>query len=115
MEIPSFDDEIEAAYHSHLLTSGNLNKPKVHAPFETQWTFDTYVARVQENICVCGAKHRILHGIFARSISKAGSVQDIALNTRSLSIPLNQNYPIEITKFPVHVCPSCLSSKGFKE
>lgn len=111
---PSFEDEIEAEFHSHLLTAGNL-KPKPVPRLETQWEFKTYVARVQQNNCSCGASHKILHGIFLRQVSKAGSSVDQALSTKTLQIPLGQNYPIEVTQFPVHVCPSCLSFRGFKE
>jgi hypothetical protein len=113
--IPSFEDEIESEFHSHLLTSGNLNKPKPPPQLETQWEFKTYVARVQQNNCTCGESHRVLHGIFLRQVSKAGSVLDQALSTKTLQVPLDQSYPIEVTQFPVHVCPSCLPSKGFKE
>lgn len=109
-------DDLEDDYTQHLLANGNLS-PKKEKPPEliSKYVSQGYIARVQENRCACGAAHKVFHGVFLRKESTSGAIFDEALSTKGLQVPLDQNYPLYITVFPVHVCPSCLPFKGFKE
>jgi hypothetical protein len=116
-ELSPFLEFIAEEYHQHLLEAGNLGKK----PRAISWSDDNtffsqgYHARVTITPCSCGASHKALVGIFHEEKTPSGKTRSQALTLRGLQIPLHDSYTIRTETLPlVHVCPSCLTSKGFK-
>jgi hypothetical protein len=112
---PSLLDEIELAYHEHLLANGNLHPPrKKEWTGENQWEFLGYRTELSRIKCICGATHDTLLGIFSVQKSPSGALKlDRLDETRSLQIPADPRNQVQITVSNARICPSCLFSKGF--
>lgn len=118
MALADWLDEIESANHEHLLASGNLNKPKVVAPWTGKpWISQGYLARVTAQSCECGNDMENLIGIFHIETRKredgAEDRRELSLDLRS-QISLSGENPVEVTYLTsVKACPACISQKGF--
>ncbi len=121
---PSLLDDIEAEYHAHLLTAGNLPAGKKaqktlatrqHAPaplaLVINWKFSTHVAMVEKTTCThCGSINKSLLGFFREEVGPQESRRWVNLAKDPTFSPHSQTFRVDITPVSVAICPDCLPS-----
>ena len=122
--MPSLLDDIEAEYHAHLLTSGNLSAgkkaqkisaPRQHSPaplaLVINWKFSANVAKVNAITCLhCGSVNKILLGFFREEIGPMESKRLTNLSKDPNFSPLTAEIRTDILSDSVAICPDCLPS-----
>lgn len=121
---PSLLDDIEAEYHTHLLTAGNLRARKKaqktletrqHAPaplaLVINWKFSANVAMIEEKTCThCGSLSKSLTGFFREETGPLESRRWQNLSKDSSFSPHSQKFRVDTTRTSVAICPDCLPS-----
>ena len=113
MTLDPFLADIEAEYHSDLLSRGNLNPPRKSSLWtgENSWTHTGYEAHVEETSCAgCGVCQHLFKGLFSVETSSSGAKRFQALNPLKNSVPLSPSgsWPTKRKRLEVPYCASCL-------
>ncbi len=121
---PSLLDDIEAEYHSHLLTAGNLPSGKKaqktlatrhHAPaplaLVVNWKFSANVAKTETLTCIhCGSVNKVLLGFFREDLGPLGAKRLTNLAKDLNFSPLRDVSRTDSLSTTVAICPDCLPS-----
>jgi hypothetical protein len=122
--MPTLLEDIEAEYHAHLLTAGNLSSGKkaqktlstrIHAPaplaLVINWKFSANVAMVQMTTCThCGSISKSLTGFFREEVGPSEARRWVNLSKDPAFSPHSQEFRVDLTPVSVAICPDCLPS-----
>jgi hypothetical protein len=105
--------DIEAEYHSDLLSRGNFPPQRKSSLWtgENSWTHTGYEAHVEELFCSrCAHQKYFFKGLFSVETAPSGARRFQVLDPLRNSVPLSHSgkWPTKCTRLEVPYCTSCL-------